>query len=92
LALSLNLRGRISLRNYNNPRVFLTREMHIRLNGEGRTFPPGTTLYGLVEALKLEPERVAIELDRLIVKRERWTATTISEGSEVEIVMFVGGG
>lgn len=67
-------------------------EMNITVNGEGRCFPCGTTLFGLVEALKLEPERVAIELNRAIVRRESWGGTEIGEGAEIEIVMFVGGG
>ncbi len=66
--------------------------MHIRLNGEPRSFPAGTTLYGLVQALELAPERVAIELNREIVKRDSWGATQVESGAEVEIVMFVGGG
>ena len=66
--------------------------MHIRLNGEPVTYPSGTTLQALVKALNLEPERVAIELNRAIVRRESWMTTEIAEGSEVEIVMFVGGG
>ena len=67
-------------------------DMHIRLNGEPRSFPSGTTLYGLVQALELEPERVAIELNREIVRRDSWQATAVEGGAEVEIVMFVGGG
>jgi thiamine biosynthesis protein ThiS len=61
-------------------------------NGEGRKFPAGTTLYGLVEALNLEPERVAIELNRAIVRRDAWAGTVVEGGAEIEIVMFVGGG
>lgn len=67
-------------------------DMHITLNGEGRSFPAGTTLHGLVQSLNLEPERVAIELNRMIVRRDSWMATEISSGAEIEIVMFVGGG
>ena len=67
-------------------------DMQIRLNGESRSFPGGTTLYGIVQALNLAPERVAIELNREIVKRDFWTATTVENGAEIEIVMFVGGG
>ena len=67
-------------------------DMQIRLNGEGRNFPAGTTLYGLVQALNLEPERVAIELNRAIVRRDSWDATAVEGGAEIEIVMFVGGG
>jgi sulfur carrier protein len=70
----------------------MTSEMQITLNGEERCFPAGTTLYGLVEALKLEPERVAIELNRIIVRRDLWMGTVVESGAEIEIVMFVGGG
>jgi sulfur carrier protein len=70
----------------------MTSEMQITLNGEGRSFAAGTTLYGLVLALELEPERVAIELNRAIVRRDLWRETVVESGAEVEVVMFVGGG
>ena len=70
----------------------MTSEMQITLNGEGRAFPAGTTLHGLRQALNLEPERVAIELNRVIVRRDLWGATVVESGAEIEIVMFVGGG
>ena len=47
---------------------------------------------GVVQALRLEPDRVAVELDRVIVKRALWEETEIRAGAEIEIVMFVGGG
>jgi sulfur carrier protein len=67
-------------------------ENQITLNGERRSFAPQTTLLDVVRALKLDPERVAIELNRAIVKREMWPDTTIASGAEIEIVQFVGGG
>ena len=67
-------------------------DMNIRLNGEPRSFPTGTTLCGLVQALELAPEHVAIELNREIVKRDLWETTAVENGAEIEIVMFVGGG
>ena len=70
----------------------MTTEIQITLNGERRSFAAGTTLHGLVKALNLEPERVAIELNRQIVRRESWIATEVEGGAEIEIVMFVGGG
>jgi len=70
----------------------MTSEMQITLNGEGRSFPAGTTLYKLVQALNLEPERVAIELNRAIVRRDLWAGTVVESGAEIEVVMFVGGG
>jgi thiamine biosynthesis protein ThiS len=64
----------------------------VTLNGERRNFPPQTTLLDLVRSLNLEPERVAIELNRVIVKREMWSGATFADGAEIEIVQFVGGG
>ncbi len=70
----------------------MTTEMLITLNGERRSFPAGTTLLELVEALNLEPERVAIEFNRVIARRDSWKSTEVEGGAEIEIVMFVGGG
>jgi thiamine biosynthesis protein ThiS len=67
-------------------------ENQVTVNGELRSFPPQTTLLDIVRTLNLEPERVAIELNRAIVKREMWPGTTIRGGAEIEIVQFVGGG
>ncbi len=46
----------------------------------------------IVRSLDLDPQRVAIEFNREIVKRELWTATKVTGGAEIEIVQFVGGG
>jgi thiamine biosynthesis protein ThiS len=67
-------------------------ENRVTLNGEDRTFPAQTTLLDVVRALDLEPERVAIEYNRTIVKREMWPSTALDNGAEIEIVQFVGGG
>jgi thiamine biosynthesis protein ThiS len=42
--------------------------------------------------LQLDPERVAVELNRRIVKPPEWEKTRLSPGAELEIVHFVGGG
>jgi thiamine biosynthesis protein ThiS len=67
-------------------------EKQVRLNGETRSFPRDASLLDVVNALGLEPERVAIELNRCIVKREQWSAAAFESGAEIEIVQFVGGG
>ena len=69
-----------------------TATVTIVLNGDPRQVPQGENLAGLVRALDLDPERLAIELDRRIVKRAMWAATALVAGSQVEIVQFVGGG
>jgi thiamine biosynthesis protein ThiS len=70
----------------------VTTENQVTVNGERRSFPAHTNLMDVVHALDLEPQRVAIELNRAIVKRELWAATEFADGAEIEIVQFVGGG
>lgn len=62
------------------------------LNGEPRTAPQGQTVLELLHQLELEPTRVAVELDRRILKQPHWAETALRPGAEVEIVQFVGGG
>jgi thiamine biosynthesis protein ThiS len=66
--------------------------VNIHLNGETREFSDGLTLDSLVATLALEPTRVAIELNRNVVRRHQWPATILHDGDQVEIVHFVGGG
>jgi len=71
--------------------------MNLSINGETRSFdvpsaPPQFTLVLLVEALGMKSDRVAIELNRDIVPRDRWAETALKEGDKLEVVHFVGGG
>ncbi len=79
-------------KHYNNLRSLLPAEKEVTVNGERRCFPAAATLLDIVGALDLEPERVAIELNREIVKRELWLETPFEAGAQIEIVQFVGGG
>ena len=65
--------------------------MTVRVNGEGREVPEGETLRRLVGRYNLSPEKVALELNRRLVRAEKYD-TPLKEGDEVEIVTFVGGG
>jgi sulfur carrier protein len=64
----------------------------IVVNGEPKETVTGQTIQGLLVELGLEPGRVAVELDRRIVKQPLWPETTLNPGAQVEIVQFVGGG
>ena len=66
--------------------------MRITLNGEPADLPGPLSVQALLDRLSLDARLVAVELDRLVVKRARYAATLVTEGSEVEIVSFVGGG
>ena len=65
--------------------------MQLRVNGDQRNLPEGETLRTLILRYNLKPEKVAIELNRRLV-RAGGLDTPLKEGDEVEIVTFVGGG
>jgi sulfur carrier protein len=66
--------------------------MEILVNGELHKALDGQTILGLLKQLELDPARVAVELDRRIVKQPEWPETILRPGARLEIVQFVGGG
>lgn len=66
--------------------------LKIVVNGEEREIELGATVSDLVRLLDIAPERVAVELNREVVRRARWAEVTLREGDRVEVVHFVGGG
>ncbi|HEY3972931.1 MAG TPA: sulfur carrier protein ThiS [Candidatus Sulfotelmatobacter sp.] len=69
--------------------------MKLQINGEERDFtgsPAPSTLTALLEILGMKSDRVAVELNRDIVPRDRWAQTPLRDGDRLEIVHFVGGG
>ena len=70
----------------------MSRTVRVNVNGEPREVEAGTTVARLVELLALAPERLAVELNREVLRRALWPETELAEGDRVEIVHFVGGG
>jgi thiamine biosynthesis protein ThiS len=66
--------------------------MHITLNGEKKEIPNNATVSGLLEFLNIQHQRVAVELNLEIVKKDKFSTTTIQEGDSLEIVSFMAGG
>ncbi len=66
--------------------------MNITLNGEKKNVPDSVTVLGLLEFLKIQHQRVAIELNETIVKKDRYALMTLKEGDTLEVVSFMGGG
>jgi len=67
------------------------RPMTVKVNGEPRDLPEGETVRALVARHNLTPEKVAIELNRRLVRADKYEQP-LKDGDEVEIVTFVGGG
>jgi len=63
----------------------------IKVNGQDREIADGTTVSQLVEQHNLTPQKVAVELNRRLIRTEKYD-TVLKSGDEVEIVTFVGGG
>ena len=62
------------------------------MNGEALDLPLNITVAELIKHLALAPERLAIELNRQVVRRSDWPQTLLNENDRIEIVHFVGGG
>ena len=65
--------------------------MTVTVNGEPRDLPEAQSVRALLLTAGLTPEKVAVELNRRLLRSDRYD-TPLKEGDEVEIVTFVGGG
>ncbi|MGD8858473.1 MAG: sulfur carrier protein ThiS [Myxococcales bacterium] len=66
--------------------------MRIEVNGEPREVSDGLTVADLLVSLGVQQGPVAVERNALIVPRAEHASTHLSEGDQVEVVQFVGGG
>jgi thiamine biosynthesis protein ThiS len=65
----------------------------IQLNGDPYDLPgAGATVADLLARLEIDPRRVAVERNLVVLKRDLYASTTIEAGDQIEIVNFVGGG
>jgi thiamine biosynthesis protein ThiS len=69
-----------------------TKTIGIVLNGEPRRVPDGLNVAGLLKYLEIDGQKVAVELNREIVRKPEWESAEVREGALVEVVWFVGGG
>ena len=66
--------------------------MEITLNGEKHFLVEPLSVVDLLRSLEVDPEKVAVELDRRIVRVPDWGEVMVRNGAVVEVVQFVGGG
>lgn len=66
--------------------------MTLTINGEEKPFPGSLSLAELIANLGLKSDRIAVELNRDIVPRQKWPEMRLKDGDRLEIVHFVGGG
>lgn len=66
--------------------------MDIELNGEPMRLENGIDVLAMVESLGLDPGWVVVEHNLNALDRKLWADTRLSDGDQVEIVRFLGGG
>ena len=66
--------------------------MRVYVNGEAREFSSPLSLAQLITELDLPAARIAVELNRVVVRRNEWSSTELRDDDRIEIVHFVGGG
>ncbi len=66
--------------------------MQIIINGEKRTINDDTTIAGLLKELKIDSQRVAVELNMSIIDKADYSRTILKDSDKLEIVSFIGGG
>lgn len=66
--------------------------MKVTINGEIKELESEVSLSRLLELFSLPQQRVAVELNKEVVRRQDWETTVVGNDDHIEIVHFVGGG
>ena len=66
--------------------------MKIMLNGDPYDVPGPLTIAGLLARLDIDSRSVAVERNLVVLKRALFDTTEVTDGDQIEIVNFVGGG
>ena len=65
--------------------------MQVTINGELRDIS-SRTMQQLLESLGIDPRKVAVECNAVILPKAAYATTALAAGDRIEIVHFVGGG
>lgn len=66
--------------------------MQVVINGEPRKIETELNLRELLEKLELPTQRIAIELNKDVIRKKDWETIKINDADKIEIIHFVGGG
>ena len=66
--------------------------MRVYINGESEEVKGTPSLAELITQLDLPAARIAVELNREVVRRSEWGRVMLRDEDRIEIVHFVGGG
>ena len=69
-----------------------TKKIKINLNGKTLFLNKGTSVYKVIKNIKLQPNKIAIELNRKIINKKNMNKIFLKNKDKIEIVHFIGGG
>ena len=64
----------------------------IQLNGSAYEINTDSNLSELLNKLKIQKNKIAIELNGTIIEKKKYQKVILNKGDKVEIVHFIGGG
>ncbi len=64
----------------------------VKINGEMRQISTGLSVTELIKNLSMTNEKLAIELNKEVVRKKNWDETLVNPNDVIEIIHFVGGG
>jgi len=73
-------------------KIIIKSVMKIIINGETKELAKELNLARLLETFALPNERIAVELNKEVVRKKDWENIIIKDADKIEIVHFVGGG
>lgn len=65
--------------------------MRVKINGKSEEIQQ-VTIQDLLKSKNVEPRMVAVEVNSELIERDKYEATFLKEGDEVEFLYFMGGG
>jgi len=66
--------------------------VRVLINGEEKGLPGPISVSDLLDRFELPSQRVAIELNKIVIRKSNWAETLVNDGDRIEVVHFVGGG
>ncbi len=64
----------------------------IILNGETKEVEAKISLLNLLSQMNLSADKIAVEINKNVVRKKDWAEIFINKADKIEIIHFVGGG
>ncbi|MCI6189311.1 MAG: sulfur carrier protein ThiS [Clostridium sp.] len=64
----------------------------MKVNGKEMNLDDGITIDELLSKIKINKDRVVVEVDGVIVLKDEFSSFKLKENNTIEVVSFVGGG